>query len=93
LESAPRKNRRIFDGQREEFIDFINSCQLSAVSCQLIYDKSVISESRLEQYKVEEVAAKATLVGPHRDDFTICKKEKELSKYGEPWRQRLAVLC
>ena len=36
---------------------------------QLEYDPSAISESRLEQYANEEVAAASTLVGPHRDDF------------------------
>jgi len=59
---------------------------------QIEYDKSVMSEARFEQYKEEEVAAKATLVGPHRDDFTIFKEEKELSKYGSRGEQRLAVL-
>jgi DNA replication and repair protein RecF len=52
----------------------------------------VISESRLEQYKNEEVAAKATLVGPHRDDFTIVIRDKSLASYGSRGEQRLAVL-
>ncbi|MEK7119101.1 MAG: DNA replication and repair protein RecF, partial [Patescibacteria group bacterium] len=78
--------------KRGEYIDFVNSYQLSAISYQIQYDKSVISESRLEQYKDEEVGAKATLVGPHRDDFTIFKDERELSKYGSRGEQRLAVL-
>ncbi len=70
---------------------------------KITYDKSVISEARLEQYKEEEVAAKATLVGPHRDDFIIGKYNdyksyndyngyKELSKFGSRGEQRLAVL-
>ena len=59
--------------KRAEFIDFVNQCQMPNAKCQIEYDKSVISESRLEQYKEEEVAAKATLVGPHRDDFTIVR--------------------
>ena len=78
--------------KREEYIEYINSCQLSAclqarqvVSCQfegyqLIYDKSVISATRLEQYKEEEVAAGVTLVGPHRDDFEFRIKNDELRK-------------
>ncbi|OGG29541.1 hypothetical protein A2973_03865 [Candidatus Gottesmanbacteria bacterium RIFCSPLOWO2_01_FULL_49_10] len=96
--------------KRGEYIDYINSCQLSpredsgqaAISYQLKYDKSVISESRLEQYKEEEVAAGATLVGPHRDDFVVFKSQisnhndqinaKQLSKYGSRGEQRLAVL-
>ena len=78
--------------KRGEYLDYINSRQSSVFSYQIEYDKSVISESRLEQYNEEEVAAKATLVGPHRDDFTIFKDEKELSKYGSRGEQRLAVL-
>ena len=35
--------------KRGEYIDFVNSYQLSAISYQIQYDKSVISESRLEQ--------------------------------------------
>lgn len=78
--------------KRGEYIDFVNQCRMLNAKCQIEYNKSVISESRLEQYKEEEVTAKATLVGPHRDDFTILKEEKELSKYGSRGEQRLAIL-
>ena len=56
------------------------------------YDKSLISEERLKQYEVEEVAAVTTLVGPHRDDFVINYKNKNISKYGSRGEQRMAVL-
>jgi DNA replication and repair protein RecF len=69
--------------KRGEYINFVNSYQLSAVSYQLEYDKSVISEARLEQYKDEEIAAKATLVGPHRDDFLFEKYQVSGIKYQE----------
>ncbi|MBI5620653.1 DNA replication and repair protein RecF [Candidatus Gottesmanbacteria bacterium] len=88
--------------KRAAYIHYVNSYQLSAISYQIQYDKSVISEGRLEQYAAEEVGAKATLVGPHRDDFTINKQQTtnskqpeqyvELSKYGSRGEQRLAVL-
>ena len=79
--------------KRAAFIDFINNYQLTNLPMnKLTYDKSVISESRLEQYAMEEVAAKATLVGPHRDDFIFYKNDKELSKFGSRGEQRLAVL-
>jgi DNA replication and repair protein RecF len=89
--------------RRAAYIDFVNEYQVSSVKYRIEYDKSVISEARLDQYKDEEVAAKATLVGPHRDDmiFTM-KNEKlkmqnedafiELSKYGSRGQQRLGVL-
>lgn len=89
--------------KRAEYIAFVNTVSLPAGQYHLVYDKSVISEARLDQYRDEEVAAKATLVGPHRDDmlFTM-KNEKlkikndeelvDLSKYGSRGQQRLGVL-
>lgn len=92
--------------KRGEYINFVNECQMTNAKYQIEYDKSVISESRLEQYAEEEVAAKATLVGPHRDDFVMKKLKMknvklkienqeeglELSKYGSRGEQRLAIL-
>ncbi len=82
--------------KRAAFIDFVNTSHVSPLTYHLEYDKSVISESRLDQYKEEEVAAKATLVGPHRDDFLFQKRQKsevrDVAKYGSRGEQRLAVL-
>lgn len=78
--------------KRAAFMRFINEYHMPGVTYQVEYYKSVISESRLEQYKNEEVAAKATLVGPHRDDFLVMKNALDLSKYGSRGEQRLAIL-
>lgn len=77
---------------RANYIDYVNNYQLAMIKDQLMYDKSVISETRLEQYKDEEISAKATLVGPHRDDFSFQKNDLDLSKYGSRGEQRLAIL-
>lgn len=99
------KNGDYVSGKREEFIDFVN--QTGSLDDQLFsldYDKSAISQARLEQYKDEEVAAATTLVGPHRDDFCFrLKKNKQglrlrqkrarnLSRYGSRGEQRMGVL-
>jgi DNA replication and repair protein RecF len=81
----------ITDG-RTAFIDFINAYRISHITYHIEYDKSVISDGRLEEYKDEEVAAKATLVGPHRDDFFVMKNNLDISKYGSRGEQRLAIL-
>lgn len=78
---------------RGEFIDFVNS--LGKV--KLEYDKSVISEGRLEQYKDAEIAAATTLVGSQRDDFIFQKslslsQNSDLAAYGSRGEQRMAVL-
>ncbi len=59
--------------KRSEYLQYVSMFSADGLSYAIYYDKSVISPSRLEQYKDEEVAAKATLVGPHRDDFVIAK--------------------
>jgi len=95
------KNGELITKKREEFIEFLNKyqCQISTnYQFTMEYDKSVISPQRLEQYKEEEVAAGATLVGPHRDDikFQISNSKfqttRNLSAYGSRGEQRLAIL-
>ena len=92
--------------KRLSYIEYVNSCQLSGFSYQIVYDKSIISEQRLEQYKNEEVAAGSTLVGPQRDDIRFEKFEemdtkqktisndswRDVSRFGSRGEQRLAVL-
>lgn len=101
------KNGDYIGKRRREFIEFINKSQISILKSKingifsLEYDPSAISETRLEQYANEEVAAASTLVGPHRDDFIfkikdqkskIKKKERELAPYGSRGEQRMGVL-
>ncbi len=62
--------------KREEYINFVNTYSVPNIQYSTEYDKSVISEARLDQYKDEEVSAKATLVGPHRDDFVITRRQE-----------------
>ncbi|OGM88228.1 hypothetical protein A2594_01395 [Candidatus Woesebacteria bacterium RIFOXYD1_FULL_41_28] len=88
------KNGNYITDKREEFINFINGLEfeINGLKLNISYDKSVISESRLEQYSEEEVGAATTLVGPHRDDFIFNKGERSLSSYGSRGEQRMGVL-
>ena len=91
------KNGDYISGIREDFIEFVNETRsLNNQDFELVYDKSAISEARLEQYAREEVAAATTLVGPHRDDFCFRLKGKksyrDLAKYGSRGEQRMGVL-
>lgn len=95
------KNGNYITEKREEFIDFANSTKAvdnpANANYLLEYDRSVISEGRLEQYKDEEVASATTLVGPHRDDLIFFdfkgkgSKRRELSAYGSRGEQRMGV--
>lgn len=93
------KNGDYIGQKRAEFIDFANNtATLDSQNFSLDYDKSAISEARLEQYAQEEIAAATTLVGPHRDDFIMRVKEqeskraRELARFGSRGEQRMSVL-
>jgi DNA replication and repair protein RecF len=87
------KNGDYISVKRGEFIEFVNRRHgLNSQSFQLEYDRSVISEGRLEQYKEEEVAAATTLVGPHRDDFSFKEGPRDLSSFGSRGEQRMGIL-
>lgn len=86
------RNGDYISAMRQELINFINATdQLPTTRYRLEYDKSAISEVRLEQYAEEEVAAATTLVGPHRDDFQFLTK-RNLATYGSRGEQRMGVL-
>lgn len=77
---------------RKQYIETMNAYTFPNLSYQLVYDPSIISESRLQEYKEEEIAAKSTLVGPQRDDFIFLKRSIDISRFGSRGEQRLAVL-
>jgi DNA replication and repair protein RecF len=99
------KNGDYISAKRQEFIDFVNETQdFNKQDFSLEYDKSAISEARLEQYEDEEVSAATTLVGPHRDDFCFFLRKnnrkhstnntgrRDLARFGSRGEQRMGVL-
>lgn len=91
-------NGEIITKNREDFIDFINQSPKDVFDFTVFYDKSLISEARLAQYKKAEVGAGVTLVGPHRDDIKFkiqdskFKINRDLKSHGSRGEQRLTVL-
>jgi DNA replication and repair protein RecF len=91
------ENGNVVTAKRQEFIDFVNASGKDIFDFVIEYDKSTISKQRLEQYEREEMAAGVTLVGPHRDDFTVSmfnggKEAHNVKLYGSRGQQRLAIL-
>jgi DNA replication and repair protein RecF len=91
------ENGNIITAKREELINFLNSSAKDIFDCVVEYDKSLISKERLLQYEREEVAAGVTLVGPHRDDFSVSmfnggNTAHDVKFYGSRGQQRLAIL-
>jgi len=91
------ENGQTITAKREEFIEFVNSSEKDIFDFILNYDKSVISKERLLQYEDQEVASSVTLVGPHRDDFSVLmigngKTAHDVKFFGSRGQQRLAIL-
>ncbi|MFH1244089.1 MAG: DNA replication and repair protein RecF, partial [bacterium] len=86
------KNGNIVSEFRREFLEFLSRVKTSFGLFKLEYSASAISLERLEQYSEAETAVGYTLVGPHKDDFRIWQKEKDLMVYGSRGEQRLGVL-
>ena len=84
--------------KREKFIEFINGSGKDVFDFVMLYDKSVISKERLLQYRQAEIGAGVTLVGPHRDDFSIQmfnnkrQATHDIKFFGSRGQQRLVVL-
>lgn len=91
------KHGDVITRARKAFLIFINEYVGFPIKGTVTYDDSIMSEERLHQYAVEEVAAGKTLVGPHRDNFFI-KLElsgqhlSDVARFGSRGQQRMAVL-
>ncbi len=86
------KHGEIISRMRRLLIEHLNSLEMTFGKYEVVYDDSPISPARLKQYEYEEVAAGYTLVGPHKDDFFILDKKRNLAIYGSRGEQRLGVL-
>ena len=92
------KNGEIITQKRESFIEFLNKSQKEIFDFATVYDKSIISEARLLQYKEAEIGAGVTLVGPHRDDinFQMFNNTRRITHdiklFGSRGQQRLTLL-
>lgn len=91
------ENGQLITQKREEFIDFCNKQHEARdkktvlPGLKIDYDRSIISPARLQEYEEKEVAAGMTLVGPHRDDFSVSAKQRNLHTFGSRGEQRIAI--
>ncbi|HUV42481.1 MAG TPA: DNA replication and repair protein RecF [Patescibacteria group bacterium] len=89
------ENGEIISQKRRELIDFINQQPDYFGDLIIDYDRSLLSPQRLKKYQYKEIASGMTLIGPHRDDFTLKMvnggEERNLHLYGSRGEQRTAV--
>lgn len=87
------KNGSVITGKREKFFQFINSLDSPLGDFKFEYRESEISLDKLLQTNGREVAAAATLIGPHRDDYNVLLGERNMAHFGSRGEQRTATLA
>lgn len=87
-------NGDVISRKRAELFQFLNQQGYLDVfgKLEFAYQPSLISQSKLSEYYTKELAAQASLIGPHREDFTFILNGKNLSYFGSRGQQRTAVL-
>lgn len=83
--------------ERARFMHCVNDFVQFPVRSTVTYTPSLMTQERLHSHAVAEVAAGKTLVGPHKDDFTLTMELsqgqfQEVGSFGSRGQQRLAVV-
>ena len=73
----------------------LNSEKINGIGkfTEIIYKKNEIDEERFNKYQEREIAAKTTLIGPHRDDFEIFFDTHPVGEFGSRGQQRSVTLA
>lgn len=82
----------IVSEKRLKFFDFISKLEKPLGEFRLEYKQSLVTEEKLQETNGREVAAAATLIGPHRDDFIIYLEKRNMAHFGSRGEQRTATL-
>lgn len=87
-------NGHYITSQREQYLQYLNSSKKTTFPFSVSYDKSIMSQERLDSYFEIEQKVGVTLVGPQRDDFLFFfeNTEKPIAEFGSRGEQRLTIL-
>jgi len=83
---------KVVTDKRRELFQFLNSQERQFGDFSVVYDESKLNPERLREYQYREIAAAASLIGPHRDDFCFKLGDRNLAKFGSRGEHRTAVL-
>jgi len=90
-EYIQQKREELFAHFNSFFTSSENPYSIYASDLKVKYDINAINTRRLNDYKRKEIAAKSTLLGPHRDDFLIYLKNKDMAQFASRGEQRTAM--
>lgn len=91
------KHGELLQTYRRQFLEHFQGVAFP-LNFSVEYQPSVISEERQQEYQARAIAAGHSLIGPHKDDFSVYLRPAEadqafdVSIFGSRGQQRLAVL-
>jgi len=88
-----KKRLDFFETIREIIQEYNYKLNNSDSDLKIFYKINEINKDRMEKYRETEIAAKTTLVGPHRDDFEILFNGKNIAYFGSRGQQRTVLLA
>jgi DNA replication and repair protein RecF len=91
----------IIQNSRDDYFDFvqkiinthIDTLSSEDTTCEIIYNKSEINPDALKESQDTEIRAGRTLIGPHRDDFSINYNNHDIARYGSRGQKRTTILA
>lgn len=84
---------KLITEKRKRFFEFINALEKPLGEFVFEYNPSEVTVERLVETNGREVAAAATLIGPHRDDFEVFLEDRNLAHFGSRGEQRYSTLA
>lgn len=84
---------KVVSEKRKEFFAYINSLEKPLGEFTFEFKPSEISNEKLMETNDREVAAATTLIGPHRDDFSMLLENRNMAHFGSRGEQRTATLA
>lgn len=87
------ENGKVISEKRKIFFEFTQQLPKVLGNFSFEYKANELSAEKLRETNGREVAAAATLIGPHRDDFTLIMEGKHLAHFGSRGEQRMGTLA
>jgi len=84
---------------RDAFFNFVDreigdtSKLLGLKNLKINYLKNPISKERLQDFRLKDIQAGVTLIGPHRDDFEFLLQTRNLKSFGSRGEQRTGAIA
>lgn len=87
------KRRIYFTFLQEKIPAHAKKLNKDPVVYEFEYNANEINKKRLEKYKKAEIATARTLIGPHRDDFSVKYNGFDLARFGSRGQKRTTMLA